>query len=328
MFKHNICIGFFSPSTPATSFAPIRFHRAVSYLESKGLTLKAGSLTSLSDHYRSGTIQERAEELNTLIRDPEVDIIMSTIGGSNSNSLLPYIDYVAYQKTPKPIVGYSDVTAILLAIYARTGHTTYYGPALVASFGELTPFVDQSYQSFSDLLIEPKPLPYTYAKPIQWTDEFIDWETQHRPKKGQDNQVQYLGKGQVSGRVIGGNLNTMSVFWGSPYMPIIQSGDILLIEDSLKDIATVERLLAMLKLNQVFDRIAALIVGKHEGFKDLKTSRNTLDVLREVLNGQILPIVYDFDCSHTHPMHTIPIGADLCIDFDCEEIRLVSITTT
>ena len=103
--------------------------------------------------------------------------------------------------------------------------------------------------------------------------------------------------------------------------------DELLIEDSLKDLATVERLLAMLKLHQVFDRIAALIVGKHEGLKDLNSGRTTLDVLREVLNGQELPIVYDFDCSHTHPMYTIPIGAELCIDFDHQVVSLVSITT-
>lgn len=328
MLKQNICIGFFSPSYPITAFAPTRFQRAITYLESKGLKLKAGSLTSISDHYRSGTILQRAEELNALIKDPEVDIIMSTIGGSNSTSLLPYIDYEAYRKTPKPIVGYSDVTAILLAIYTQTGISTYYGPALVASFGELAPFVDQSYQYFSDLLIQVKPLPYVYSTPRQWTDEFIDWETQNRSKIGEDNQVQYLGVGRISGRVIGGNLNTISAFWGSPYMPTIRVGDILLIEDSLKDIATVERLLAMLKLNQVFDRIAALIVGKHEALKDLDTARTTLDVLLEILNGQELPIVYDFDCGHTHPMYTIPIGAQLRIDFDCKEVSVLSLPTT
>ena len=285
-------------------------------LASQGHTLKAGALTGRADFYRSGTIQERADELNQLIRDPEVDLIMSTIGGANSNSLLPYLDYDAYKKAPKPIVGYSDVTAILLAIYAQTGITTYYGPALVASLGELPPFVDETYRYFSDILVEPQPLPYTLSTPREWTDEFIDWESQDRSKAGQENRVQYLGQGQVTGRLIGGNLNTMSAVWGSPYMPEIREGDLLFIEDSLKDIATVERLLAMLKLNGVFDRIAALIVGKHELFKDKGTGRVTLDVLREVLNGQALPIVYDFDCGHTHPMYTLPIGGELCIDFD------------
>ena len=73
---------------------------------------------------------------------------MSTIGGSNSNSLLPYIDYDALRVDPKIIVGYSDVTAILLAVYAQTGLQTFYGPALVASLGELMPLVDETYRYF------------------------------------------------------------------------------------------------------------------------------------------------------------------------------------
>ena len=153
------CIGFFSPSSPATVFAARRSQRARAFLEGHGFKLKAGSLTGRSDHYRSGTIAERAEELNAHIRDPEVACIMSTIGGSNSSSILPYIDYEAFRAQPKPVVGYSDVTAILLALYAKTGVTTFYGPALVASFGELSPYVDQTYQYFSDLLVAPQTAP-------------------------------------------------------------------------------------------------------------------------------------------------------------------------
>ncbi|MFA0349917.1 LD-carboxypeptidase, partial [Vibrio sp. 10N.222.55.C6] len=93
-------------------------------------------LTGESEGYRSGSIQARAEELNQLIRDPDVRCIMSTIGGNNSNSLLSYIDYDALRDDPKIIVGYSDATALLLGIYAKTGLVTFYGPALVASFGE------------------------------------------------------------------------------------------------------------------------------------------------------------------------------------------------
>ena len=71
--------------------------------------------------------------------------IMAAIGGNNSNSLLPYLEYEGLCKDPKIIVGYSDVTALLLGIYAQTGLTTYYGPAVVASFGEFPPFVDETY---------------------------------------------------------------------------------------------------------------------------------------------------------------------------------------
>ena len=70
---------------------------------------------------------------------------MSTIGGTNSNAILPYIDYEAFKKDPKIVIGYSDATAVLLALYAKTGIPTFYGPALVPSFGEFGPFVDYTY---------------------------------------------------------------------------------------------------------------------------------------------------------------------------------------
>ena len=94
-------IGFFSPSSAATAWAPNRFARAKAYLAAQGVELKAGSLTGERDHWRSGSIAARAEELNALIRDPEVRAIMSVIGGSNSNSLLPYLDYEGSSAIPR-----------------------------------------------------------------------------------------------------------------------------------------------------------------------------------------------------------------------------------
>ncbi|EKF9373344.1 LD-carboxypeptidase, partial [Vibrio cholerae] len=228
-------IGFFSPSSPATAFAPNRFQRAKAYLKAQGFELVEGSLTGKSDYYRSGSIRERAEELNQLIRDPNVRCIMSTIGGSNSNSLLPYIDYEALRNDPKIIIGYSDVTALLLGIYAQTGLITFYGPALVASFGEHPPLVDETFHSFIDLLCS-ETNQYQYTMPASWTDIKHDWETQHSAKPVYPNEWQFIGKGKVTGRIIGGNLNTMAGIWGSRYMPEIEVGDILLIEDSLKGI--------------------------------------------------------------------------------------------
>lgn len=326
--KKGDTIAYFSPSSPATHFAPKRYERARNYLEDKGWNLVSGKLSGQADYYRSGTIQDRAEELNELIRNPDIRCIMSTIGGSNSNALLPYIDYQALQKDPKIIIGYSDVTAILLAIYQQIGLITFYGPALVASFGEFQPFVDQTYQYFADLLMAREQKSFSYTLPQTWTDERMDWESQVKAKTAYQNQCKFLGKGCFTGRLIGGNLNTMWSIWGSPYMPDIQDGDILLIEDSLKSIATVERLFAFLKLNGIFDRVAAVILGKHELFDDAGSGRQPIDVLKEVLNGQDLPIVNGFDCCHTHPMLTMPIGIQLCADFDQKQITLIEPWTT
>lgn len=314
-------IGFFSPSTPVTVFAPNRFERAKAYLQAHGFELVTGSLTGCTDSYRSGSIQERAEELNQLIRDPSVRCIMSTIGGSNSNSLLPYIDYEALKKDPKIIIGYSDVTAILLGIYAQIGLVTFYGPALVASFGELPPLVDETLSSFLDILCA-KPSVYQYTMPTVWTDVKVDWETQDTAKPTYKNEWKFFGAGKVHGRLLGGNLNTMAGIWGSPYMPEICSGDILLIEDSLKCIATVERSFAHLLSCGVFDKVGAVVLGKHELFDDKGSGRSPLEVLIEVLNGRELPILYGFDCCHTHPMLVVPLGAQMTIDFDKQVLQL------
>lgn len=320
--KPGATIGFFSPSSPATHFAPKRTHRAIEFLESKGFKVVAGRLTGQADFYRSASIAERVDELNQLIRNPDIDCIMSTIGGANSNSLLPYIDYDAIRANPKIFVGYSDVTAILLAIYQQTGLTTFYGPALTASFGEWPPLVEETYQSFATLT-RLSQTPRHYPTPEGWSDEYLSWEEQDRAKTLKSNGVEFLGTGRIQGRLIGGNLNTITAIWGSPYMPTIQAGDILLLEDSLKDIATVERLFAFLKLNGVFDQIGAIILGKHELFKDGGTGRQPIEVLTEVLGDTPVPIVNDFDCSHTHPMLTMAIGCQYEIDFDQKSVSLL-----
>lgn len=316
-------IGFFSPSLPATVFATQRYQRAKQFLLRQGYQLVEGNLTGKKDFYRSGSIDERAAELNALIRDPQVKCIISTIGGSNSNALLPYIDYDALQADPKIIIGYSDVTALLLGIYEKIGLITFYGPALVASFGEFSPLVDETFKSFSRTLLHGSAESLDYVMPDRWTDERIEWESQSQAKKTVENQWHFFGQGVIDGRLIGGNLNTMAGIWGSEFMPVIKPGDILLIEDSLKSIEIVERALCHLKICGVFDKISALILGKHELFDSQGSGRTPLDVLREVLHDQQLPILYGFDSCHTHPMLTVPLGAKFRINFDTQTVTLL-----
>ena len=315
-------IAVFSPSSPATATAPTRYRRGRAYLEEKGLRFIEGERTGKLDFYRSGSIAERAQELNALIRNPEVRCIMAAIGGMNSNSLLPYLDYEALMRDPKIIVGYSDVTALLLGVYARTGLTTYYGPAVVASFGELPPWVDWTWSAFADVAMGMARPPHALPVPDQWTEEFIDWETQSRAKRGVANEMRTLHGGRVRGRLIGGNLNTMQGIWGTPYMPKIREGDVLLIEDSLKDAADVERSFSLLKLSGVFERIGGLILGKHELFDDLGSGRRPWEILMEVMGNVDFPVLAQFDCCHTHPMLTLPIGCEVELDADAQTLTL------
>lgn len=306
-------IGVFSSSSPISATVPVRYERGVAYLRSKGCKVINGQLYGKQDHYRSGTIRERAEEFNALLHNDDVQILMAAIGGNNTNSILPYIDYDYLKTHPKIIVGYSDTTALLLAIYAKTGLTTFYGPAVASSFGELPPFVDWTYDSFRAMMAGVA-LPYSYEKPPFWTDEFINWNQQDHSKEQRPNDWLCVHPGVCRGRLIGGNLNTMEGFFGTEYMPEIRQGDILLLEDSLKDACTIERSFSLLKLAGVFDKVGGIILGKHEKFDDNRTGRAPYEILLEVLGEPKCPILADFDCCHTHPMLTLPIGCEVTLD--------------
>lgn len=322
--KKGDTIGIFSPSVGITAYCPKRTARAKEFLEGKGFKVKMGSLYGKSDYYRSGSIEERVEELNELIRDSEVRCIMSSIGGMNSNSLLPYIDYEAFKRDPKIVIGYSDVTAILMGIYTQTGIPTYYGPAFVASFGEMEPYNELTYGYFEDILVRDRAKEYEYKVPEYWTEEFINWEDQDRSKDRRENEWICFRKGIAEGRLIIGNLNTIGGIWGSPYMPEIEKGDILFIEDSLHDIATVERSFSHLKLSGVFDKIGGLILGKHELFKDRDSGRKHYEVLLEVLGDEYdFPFLGEVDCCHTHPMFTMEIGSRIRMDSRNKSIVMI-----
>ena len=150
--KGKAAIGVCSPSFPISAVEPIRYERGIKYLENKGFQVKNGILYKKKDFYRSGTIKERAEEFNNLLYDENIQVIMTSIGGNNTNSILPYIDYEYIKKHPKIIIGFSDITALLLAIYAKTGLVTFYGPDIASSFGELPPFADWTFESFNSFV--------------------------------------------------------------------------------------------------------------------------------------------------------------------------------
>lgn len=304
----ELTVGVFSSSSPISATIPVRYNRGKAYLTAKGIRVVDGVLFGKRDHYRSGSIQERADEFNRLLHDDAVQILMASIGGNNTNSILPYIDYEYLKAHPKIVIGYSDTTALLLAIYAKTGLVTFYGPALASSFGELPPFVDMTFDAFKSIVLDGVATPYEYPMPAVWTDEFINWAQQDRGKAAYPNDWVSVIPGVCRGRLIGGNLNTMEGFFGTEYMPKIQEGDILFLEDSLKDACTIERTFSLLKLAGVFDRVGGILLGKHEKFDDNGTGRKPYDILLEVLGETRLPVLAEFDCCHTHPMLTLPLG--------------------
>ncbi|RDI45565.1 S66 family peptidase [Falsibacillus pallidus] len=314
VLKRGDTVGIITPSAPAPVLFKERYRRGIKQLENMGLKVIEGSCSKEIQSYRSSSIRARAEEINELIYNDDVKAIISTIGGSNSNSLLPYIDYGYLIKKPKIIMGYSDVTALLLGIYTKTGLATFYGPAVVPSFGEFHEMLPKGKEFFENIVMLKKRAPYELEVPSEWTEEMIDWNSQDREKKMVLNEGwKTIRGGNSTGVLIGGNLNTMSGFIGSEYFPRLK-GAILFIEDSFKDMAIQERSLSMLKVNGIFDEIAGLIIGKHEHFNDLDSPFTFEELLIEVIGEINIPILANVDIGHTFPSHVFPIGIKATLD--------------
>lgn len=306
-------IGIFSPSMPISVYYPNRFNRAVNFLKQQGIEVVYGNLTNFSDGYRSGDAKQRANEFNELLYNEEVDCILATIGGMNTNSILPYIDYEYIKKNPKLIVGYSDVSALLNAIYAKTGVHTVYGPTLMSAFGEIGPLANACFTYFSKLFIEGQILPHVIPKPHAYSDEHVDWETQSDVKKLYRNQWKTVRNGIVKGRLIISNLGTLAYTYGSEYFPEIKQGDILAIEDTMDNPMQVERSYAHLKLCGIFDKLGGIIVGKHASYDDLGTKKQPEDLLLEFIENDI-PVLAQVDIGHTLPVLSLPIGSIITLD--------------
>lgn len=181
-------IGIFTPASPGHLRFREKYLHGVSQLEALGFRVVEGPLTARQTHqgYRSGSPQERAAELMLLVLDSEVNALISSIGGDNSASLIPYLDFEAIRARPKIICGYSDVTSLHLAINAYSGLSTFHGPAVVPSFGEWPTVLAETSDSFLDGVQRHRSGARKLEPPARWSNHFRDarssaWKLEPRP---------------------------------------------------------------------------------------------------------------------------------------------------
>ncbi|MCB0421616.1 MAG: LD-carboxypeptidase [Bdellovibrionales bacterium] len=307
--KQGDGIGIFTPSSPSYVHNPEMYEVGKRNLAQLGFNVIEGELTQkrASQGYRSGTPKQRAEEFMGLIENPEVQGLMSTIGGSNSSSMIPYLDFKKIRESRKVICGYSDVTSLHLAILKYSRIKTFYGPALMTWFGDYPNGVMESAQFFWEAVTNtssPRPLqPFS-----KWSNHGRDWSNgdwKKIPRNWWDNKGwKVLNSGLIEAPIVVANLNTLMSSAGTPYFPELE-GKILLIEEMAAPFSREERSLRQLQLMGVFDKIVGLIFGKPE-FPDTEGAPFSLeDLLLEIVGTKSYPIVSQFDCSHTVPMHTI-----------------------
>lgn len=256
--------------------------------------------------YLAGKDQDRAKDINEFFADSNIDILLPIRGGWGCARILPYLDYDLIKNNPKIIIGFSDLTALLMAIYTQSGLVTFHGP------NGMTSWRTTQVNSFKKAL---------------FTEEKIIFKNQ---RDGDDdnrlmqvkNRIQTITSGIARGKIIGGNLSVLSGIIGSPYVPNFNN-HILFIEDVGEDIYRIDRMITHLKVAGILDTISGFIFG--ECTNCLPSGGYASLTLEEVLNDHIkplgIPAWMGAKIGHIEPILTFPMGVEVEINADTGTIN-------
>lgn len=321
----NGTIGIFAPSSPSHNVFRARYDTAIANLKSLGYRVVEGCLTAEAQDqgYRTSTGKERAEELNALFLRDDVDLIMSTIGGANSSSLLPHLDYNAIGQSKKLFCGYSDVTALHMAIRTTAGLATLYGPAVIPSFGDLEGVAEETMDSFINQT--SRGWLGKYVVPERWSIKGPSWADHGKDPTIRQWQVNAgiacVQKGNGTGPSLVANVNTLVSLAGSCYFPETR-GHVLFLEEMSCPLSRFERNLTQLKLAGAFNDIEGIVLSKPEVYDCEGAPFSDVDLLVEILDDPEIPVISSFDCGHTHPMLSVPQAITFAISSDKDKCSI------
>lgn len=286
---------------------------AISTLESLGLKVTFGRHVneSVDDDYNCASIENRVLDLMDAFKDPNVKAILTVIGGFNVNQILDYIDYDVIKNNPKILCGYSDITALLESITAKTGLVTYYGPHF-STFG-IKIKNDYTIDYFNKMLFSNEVVSVKSSN--EWSNDL--WFLDQDKREFIENEGFYvINEGLAEGVILGGNLCTLNLLQGTKYFPKIDGDIILFIEDDglagenfLKEF---DRNIQSLLHAVGAQNVKGIVVGRAE-----LVCKMSIDKWKKIFKHKgvdNIPIIINADFGHTNPMITIPFGGIAKVD--------------
>lgn len=308
--KEGDTIAIVSPASAIFETEP--YDIAKETFEAMGLKVKFGNYTYNRYGHLAGTDEERAGELNEMFKDKDIKAIIALRGGSGSARILDKLDYEAISKNPKIFAGYSDITALHLAIFKKTGLVTFHSPVAVSTWNSF------SYDYFKKLLFEREAI--TYKNPDSIGDQLAQTE----------NRIRTITPGTAKGNLLGGNLSVLTGIMGSEYFPKNWKGKILYLEDVGEKIYAVDRMMSQLYLAGVFEQISGFVFGKCTECDPGGSGYGSL-TLEEVIDHYIkpldIPAYSGAMIGHIDDNVTIPNGIEAEMDAIKGSIRLLTPAT-
>lgn len=283
-------IGVIAPAGPV---ARDEVMPAMDLIRKKGYRILASPNLYKKKAYLAGSDEARLDDLQSMFTNKDVKAVFCARGGYGTIRLLDRIDFNVIRKNPKIIAGYSDVTALLLAIFNNAGLVTFHGPII----RDLVRGMKNNLDHLLDLLSS---------------------ETEHVMDLSRGSVIK---QGHASGTVIGGNLSLICSLAGTPFMPRTK-GLILFIEDRGEPLYRIDRMLTHLRLAGVIKGLSGLIAGS---FTDCGNMRDIKKILKDVTSDTDIPVVSGLPVGHGKKNKTMPIG--LHADLDTGNMRLSFLET-
>ena len=281
-------IGVISPAGPVPKS---ELEPGLRFLESRGLRVHVAPHVYDAKDYLAGKDSDRLEDLHSVFRDRKIKAVFCTRGGYGCMRLLKDIDYDLIRESPKILVGYSDITALILAVYNKCGLVTFHGPMI-------REYIHGKEANLEDLI------GFLLSK----GEDVISMEGS-----------EVLRHGRRKGRLLGGNLSLICHLLGTSYLPSLEGG-LLFLEDKGEAPYRIDRMLTHLMLSGQIEGLAGLVSGN---FERCGESSAVDKLLEEFSSGFDFPIVRGFHLGHGLANTVLPIGVEAEIDTKDMTLKLL-----
>ncbi len=299
-------VGLIAPASNAGEDESIHF--AVDLIRSLGYRVKQGKHLYSRNQYLAGTDLQRAQDVNRMFGDKDVDAIFCLRGGYGTPRILPYLDYDLIARNPKVFLGSSDITGILIAMYVKTGLVGFHGANASQNFSDYT------LAEFKKVLVNPSAKTSIGQPPaIEKSEGFVE----------KTNRITRFTGGVATGPLIGGNLSLIATLIGTPYEPDFRDC-ILFLEDVHEAPYRIDRMLTQLWLAGKLQQVAGIAFGKFTKTDD--DSGNTFSV-EEVIRMRCeplgVPVIRGLMIGHVQNKTVVPIGIEAELNANAGTLRLL-----
>jgi muramoyltetrapeptide carboxypeptidase len=257
--------------------------------------------------YFSGTDEQRLADLNAALRDPAIDAVWCIRGGYGVTRILDGVNFEALVRRPRPVIGYSDITALLAGVTRRAGIVAFHAPTARAEMPLFT------RRHFGLVLTDPAPAGLLEPLPLP-PDVLVPHE----------NRIVTIRGGVAEGPLAGGNLTLLQCLIGSPYFPDLD-GALLFLEDVNEDLYRIDRMLAHLRMVGALAGVHGVLIGRFTAMKrHINDGALGLDeVLAHYFRPLGVPVAHGFPIGHIGDQWTIPVGVRAKLDADACTVELL-----